>query len=37
MKGDGVEDAQGTESAPLLTDGSVLTNECGRTEVGGAD
>lgn len=37
MRGDGADDAQGTESAPLLTDGSVLTNEWGRTEVGGAD
>lgn len=27
MRGDGADDAQGTESAPLLTDGSVLTNE----------
>lgn len=36
MRGDEA-DAQGTESAPLLTDGSVLTNECGRTDAGGAD
>lgn len=37
MRGEEAEYAQGTESAPLLTDGSVLTNECGKTEAGGAD